>query len=63
MIGTADRICLVCFMKEDEMGRSCGRNGEKKMHIQFSWGNLKERDQLKNLGVGGMIILKCMLWK
>jgi hypothetical protein len=33
------------------------------MHTQFCWGNLKERNQLKNLGVGGRIIFKCMLRK
>jgi hypothetical protein len=31
------------------------------MHIQFQWGNLKGRDKLGDLGVGGRIMLRCII--
>jgi hypothetical protein len=40
------------------MGRTCGTYGGEK-HAWFLWENLEERDQLKNVGVHGRIILKC----
>jgi len=33
------------------------------MHVVFEWVNLKETDDLKDLGVGGKIILKSVLNK
>ena len=30
----------------------------REMHEEFWWGNLKERDQMENLDVDGIIILK-----
>jgi hypothetical protein len=40
------------------MGRECGTyRGEK--HSWFLWEKLEERDQLKDVGVHGRIILKC----
>lgn len=33
------------------------------MHTGFGWVNLKETDDLKNLGVGGRIMLKSVLNK
>jgi hypothetical protein len=30
------------------------------VHTGFWWGNLRERDQLEGIGVGGRIILKCL---
>jgi len=39
------------------MGRTCGTYGEK--HAGFLWENMKERDQLEDLGVRVRIILKC----
>jgi len=35
--------------------------GDRKMHTGFSWGNLRERDRLENLGVSGRTILKWIL--
>ena len=35
--------------------------GEEISSYRFWWGNLKERDHLKYLGIDGRIILKCML--
>jgi hypothetical protein len=32
--------------------------GGGKVHVEFLWGNLRERNSLKNLGIGGKIILK-----
>jgi hypothetical protein len=40
------------------MGRTCDTYGGEK-HAGFLWENVKERDQLKDLGVLGRIILKC----
>jgi hypothetical protein len=33
------------------------------VHTGFWWGNLRERDHLKDLGIDGRIILKCPLMK
>jgi hypothetical protein len=30
-------------VKEDEMGRACSMNGEKRMHIGYLWGSQKEK--------------------
>jgi hypothetical protein len=32
--------------------------GRKEVHIEFWWGNLGERDHLKNPGIDGRIILR-----
>jgi hypothetical protein len=39
------------------MGRTCGTYGEE-AHKVYWWGNLKTRDQLKDVGLNGKIILK-----
>ena len=33
------------------------------LHTKFWWGNLKERENVKGLGVKGKIILKCTFKK
>jgi hypothetical protein len=33
------------------------------VHIGFWWGDLREGDHLEDLGVDGMIILKCIFKK
>jgi len=35
--------------------------GRGEVHTELQWGNLKERDYLKNVGVDGRIILKWIL--
>jgi hypothetical protein len=30
--------------------------GERKMHTEFWWGSLKERDSMKDIGVDGDVI-------
>jgi hypothetical protein len=42
----------------NEMDRTCGTYGGEK-HAGLLWENVKERDQLEDLGVHGRIILKC----
>jgi hypothetical protein len=34
------------------------RTGEKRLRSGFWWGNLKERDNLENLGIDGSIKLR-----
>jgi hypothetical protein len=49
-------------MEEDEVGESCSTyEGEEQYIRGFWWGNLKERNQLEDLGVDGNIILKWVL--
>ena len=31
--------------------------GKREMYTEFWWGNLKERDNLEDIGVGGKLIL------
>jgi len=51
-------------IKEDEMGRVCNMHGaQDKTKHDFWWGNLKERDHLKDLGMDEMMILKRILKK
>jgi hypothetical protein len=43
---------------------ACSTYGEKKMHIEFGWGKLKERDSWENLGIDyWRVILKWILKK
>jgi hypothetical protein len=37
--------------------------GGGEVHVEFWWGNLRERDSLENLGIGGRIILKSIFKK
>jgi hypothetical protein len=32
--------------------------GRGKVHVVFWWGNLREKDHLKDLGINGRVILK-----
>jgi hypothetical protein len=34
--------------------------GERKVHIGFWWGNLKEEQHLQDSGIDGRIMLKCI---
>jgi hypothetical protein len=49
--------------KKNEMGGSCGtcERGEESCIKGCGEGNLSEREQLEDLGVGGRIILKYVL--
>jgi hypothetical protein len=40
------------------MGGACSKYGERRGYTGFWWGNLRERDNLKNLGVDGRIIFR-----
>jgi hypothetical protein len=42
------------------MGVACGTYGGQEMHRGFLRGDLMERDHLEDLGLYGMIILKCI---
>ena len=58
MICTADDDEI----KEEEMSRACSTYG-KEVHAGFWWGNLRERNHLKDLDVNGrIIILKTLGW-
>jgi hypothetical protein len=49
-------------IKEDEMDRALWNVwGRKETHREVCWGNMKERDYLKDVGVDGRIILSCIL--
>jgi hypothetical protein len=49
-------------MKEDEMGGACGLCGRRReVHAGFWWGNLKERDHLKDLGMDNIILVRIIL--
>jgi hypothetical protein len=37
--------------------------GRGEVHTGFWWGNLRDKNRLKNLGVDGRIILKCIFEK
>jgi hypothetical protein len=48
----------------NEMGRACGTyGGAGEVHTEFWWGDLKEKDHLEELGVGGRMILKWIFQK
>jgi hypothetical protein len=44
------------------MGEACSTYGGE-VHTGFWWGNLRERDLLKDPGVDGRIILRCIFRK
>jgi len=51
----------IFHIKEDEMDRALWNVwGRKEMHRGVCWGNMKERDCLKDAGVDGRIILRCI---
>jgi hypothetical protein len=43
-----------CIRREGHVTRT----GDREVHIEFWWGNLRERVQLEDLGIDGRIILK-----
>jgi hypothetical protein len=48
-------------INEDELDEAFGTNGKKKLPRGFLVESLKQGDRLEDLGVGRMIILKCIL--
>jgi hypothetical protein len=48
-------------MKEDKVSRGCSNTGRGEILIKFQSINIKGRDHLGFLGVGGRIILKYIL--
>ena len=52
------KIFLNCTrqIKKNDMGDTCSMN-EEEVHIGFCWGNLRERNDLEDLGMDGRIIL------
>ena len=49
-------------LEKNEMGGACSTYG-REAHTGFWWGNLRERDHLKDLGVDGVIILRWIFRK
>jgi hypothetical protein len=45
------------------MGGACSTYGESEVHTGFWWGDLREGDHLRDPGVDGRIILKCIFKK
>jgi len=45
-------------IEKNEMGGACSTYGEGEVCTGFWWGNLRERDQLEDLGLDGRIILR-----
>jgi len=43
-------------IKKNGMGDMCSTN-EEEVHIEFCWGNLRERNDLDALGMDGRVIL------
>jgi hypothetical protein len=50
-------------MEKNEMGRHVARMGEGEAYTGFWWGNLRERDQLGDPGIGGRMILRWIFRK
>jgi len=48
-----------CNRKNNEKGVTCGiYGGKREMRVGFWWGELREKDHFKDIGVGVKIILK-----
>jgi hypothetical protein len=46
-------------IKKNEIGRSCGRyGGREEVHTGLWWGNLMEKGNLEDQGIGGRTIFK-----
>jgi hypothetical protein len=54
-------IIRIMKVKEDEMGRACSTNGEKRNAYRILWEIQKERDHWEDQDVGGWTILKLIL--
>jgi hypothetical protein len=50
-------------MMKNEMGGACSKHGEVYMYTEFCWENLREKDLLDDLVIGGCVILKWIFKK
>ena len=58
MICTPHQILLGYQIEKNEITGNVARMGKGEVRTGFWWGNLKERDDLKDPDIGGRLILK-----
>lgn len=63
LFGKYVNLTIPRVIKENEMDVACGSWETEEVHRWFSWGDLRESDDLEDLGIDKNIILKCIFKK
>jgi hypothetical protein len=63
LFGKYVNLTIARVIKENEIVVACGSWETKEVHRGFCWGDLRERDDLEDLGIDEKIILKCIFKK